>query len=478
MHVRSRQTSPIEPSDELIESDGLAASPGSSAFWAAAFAFLCFMPYPAYPIGNNSAIQMGNAATVLALICMPLCLWKRAPMGILFLLMTPLCVSMLKVLLIDGGDGSLCLKTTVSWAVSLLTIVAVQAHAPRHAQAMLTGIACATLTHAAVGAWQWYSFSSGVFPIPDLYVNPSFLSVQDNLNTIARWIQRPFGIFPEPSAMSSSLAPFVIFMVAVCLGIVRMRVSPSQWQRALFAVASGGGLALIIVSRSGHAAPTVMALLVLITIWLRRARADVKNYLIVASLLGAIMPIVLVFAYNAMSVRVAGGTDMGNDSWEERFNSLTLGLRLWSQHGIGSLIFGVGPGVTGSLVNDATGISSVFSVLLSYFYDTGLLGVLGCVCVAQRLVGIWREAHFNVAFAGITFVWLIGVTLTTSYGELLPLWIALGWLGSWNAICIAPLQQQIPLRFHRGQRREMKRARVSPWTSPALASTRSKEHTA
>ena len=99
--------------------------------------------------------------------------------------------------MIDNGDASVCFKQTAASAISLLTLLAVQLHAPRHAMAMLVGVAIAILVHVAVGVLQIYSFSSGVFPLAELYVNPSFLSVQDNAQTIARWIQRRSASFPS-----------------------------------------------------------------------------------------------------------------------------------------------------------------------------------------------------------------------------------------------------------------------------------------
>jgi hypothetical protein len=425
------------------------------------------MPYPAIGIGNNSAIQAGNIATFIALLCASVVLWEHVSLATVFLVLAPRCVSTLKVLLIDGGDASICFKSTISWAVTLLTVVAVQIHAPRQARAMLTGIAIATLIHAAVGALQLYSFSSGVFPLADLYVNPSFLSVQDNAIKLARWEQRPFGLFPEPSAMSSSLAPFVILFAAICFNQVRMRQSLASWHRALFAVAAAGGLGLIIVSRSGHAVPTVAALMLLLVIWLIRARATFKTYLIVVLLVGVMLPLVLLFAYNAMSDRM-GGREMGNDSWEERYTSLALGFQAWSEHGLATGIFGVGPGLSGQVVRKSSGIVAVFSLLLSYFYDTGLVGLLGVGWVTQRLVRTWRESRLSPVFASIGIVWIIGVTLTTSYGQLLPLWIALGWLCSWNEICEPAVNERAAAIAPRRIRRSNSVRRISPWTSPLL----------
>jgi hypothetical protein len=462
--------------DELLAFDDLgpparADSSFPAAFFAAAFAFLCFMPYPAIGVGSNSAVQAGNIATVLALLCASVGLWQRLPLAIIALVLAPLCIATFKVAIIDDGNVALCLKTLVCWAVSLLTVAAVQLHAPRHALAMLTGIAIAILVHATVGAIQLHSFSAGVFPLVDLYVNPSFLSVQQYATQIARWTQRPFGLFPEPSAMSSCLAPFVIFFAALSFGIVRLRQTPALWQRWLFAIASASGLGLIIVSRSGHAAPTMAAVVLLVLIWSLSARATFKTYFGLTLLLGLILPLVLLFAYNAMSARLAGGTEMGNDSWEERTASLWLGFQAWSQQGIAAGIFGLGPGTSSQAVQDASGISAVFSILLSYLYDTGIVGLIATAWVVERLTRVWKVSRLSPVFAAIAIVWIIGVTLTTSYEQLLPLWIGLAWLASWNEICEPAALKRLVRDVAPRITRATPIKRMSPWTVPSLVTT-------
>ena len=41
------------------------------AMLATLFGFVCFLPYPAISVGNNSAIQVGNVLTLL--MCLPSC---------------------------------------------------------------------------------------------------------------------------------------------------------------------------------------------------------------------------------------------------------------------------------------------------------------------------------------------------------------------------------------------------------------------
>ncbi len=215
---------------------------------AVALGFLSFIPYPGYPIGRASAVQLGNALALFLVI--PALTWsgKRRAVWLYPLILTPLVLSAVRVglsggpLVISairvggggGGSGSdldICFKTIISWGLACLTIVATQVYAPRYSLHLLTGIAIATLVHLAVGLLQLYSFSNGEFPLVGFYVNQSFDSVQDNAFIIANYIQRPFGLFSEPSAMAASLAPWILLWVAEACGIVRLISEPSRKQR-------------------------------------------------------------------------------------------------------------------------------------------------------------------------------------------------------------------------------------------------------
>jgi hypothetical protein len=303
---------------------------------------------------------------------------------------------------------------------------------------ILTGIAAATILHVLVGLWQLYSFSTGQLPLEWLYINPSFLSVQDNAQTIAKWIRRPFGLFPEPSAMSSSLAPFVLFWIAQFCGVVRLKTEPQHWQRVLFAIAAAGGLGLIILSQSGHTLVTLAAALLFLAIWFARCRATSQTLLSLLGVAGVALPLVLWLAAVSLSQRVGRSSDMVNGSWEERYTSLKIGFALWTDTDVPTAVFGLGTGLSSSAILSAAGLEAVWSVLLGYIYESGLVGFAVTCFIGHHLLGIWKSIRYDAAFISIAFVWLIGITLTTSYGHLLPLWMALGWLSVWPTICELP----------------------------------------
>jgi hypothetical protein len=460
----ARAAEPLHASPEY----GIAVRHGP--LLATALGALCFLPYPAVPVGNNAGIQSGNVITILA--CLPLLLlpWRRrVGLWIFPLILVPLCASAIKVTLTDDRHLAVSLKSVYVWGLSCLTIVAAQLYAPRYALRMLTGIALVTLLHVAVGLWQIRGFSTGDLPLYRLYVNPSFLSVQANADTIARYVRRPFGLFPEPSAMSSSLAPWVLFWIAHTCGVVRLWQEPKRWQRVLFAAAGIGGLFLIIASQSGHAIATLAALLPIALLWFVSCRATLRTYLVLVAVFGVVLPLVLLFAAASIGDRLGGKSDMGNSSWGERSDSLRIGFWLLARGDVPTGLFGIGPGLTAVAIQDATGLEAVWSVLLTYVYDTGALGLVALGCIAYHVLRVWRCMRFDLVFVAIAVVWLVGVTLTTSYEQLLPPWLTLACLTVWPAICRpreARVAEPEEPRQPMPPRRPLPRRTVAAITSP------------
>ncbi|MDB5318730.1 MAG: putative rane protein [Phycisphaerales bacterium] len=408
------------------------------AFASGAAGFFCLLPYPALSIGGTSALQIGNFLTVLMVLPVMAMSWRGRAFWIYPLILLPLCLSAAKIGVMGDGDVAASLKAMAVWAISCLTIFIPQLYARRYALNMLVGVALAMLLHAGLGLWQLYSFSSGVFPFAEWYVNQSFLSVQENADTIARYTQRPFGLFPEPSAMSSSLAPWVLFYAAHFCGVIRMRQRPARWQEILFAVAAVSGLGLIILSQSGHAAVTLAAMLLFAMVWFLRCGATLRTYLSIVGMLGVVLPAVLWFAAMSLGNRV-GDSQMGNSSWAERSASLRLGFGMLIDGDNARAVFGIGVGHVAPALWNVAQIDAVFSVLLTYVYETGLIGLMAVCAIGLYLARVWRSLGFNLAYAAIAGVWLVGITLTTSYEQLLSLWMVLGWLIVWPEVCEGPV---------------------------------------
>jgi hypothetical protein len=430
------------------------------------------LPYPAYAVGNATALQLGNACVAVA--CVPALWrsWRRQPLYLYLLLVCPLMLSALAVTASGSSQAPLAFKALMVWAMSLMAVMAAQLHAPRHALAMLTGIALATVLHAAVGLLQVYAFAHDQFPLPGLYVNPSFLSVQDNLDTIARWTKRPFGIFPEPSAMSCSLSPWVVIWVALLGNVVRLRRPAPARHQLLFATAAAGGLALIIVSRSGQAVVTLLAVLFVAGLWLARARGTRGALMGLMLASGVLLPAVLWFAAQSVGDRLGGAGTLGNSSWTERATSLVTGFSLYASGGVQTLLLGLGPGLSSFNLTKTAGLEAVWSVLLGYLYDTGVVGLTAVGLTAIHLVRTWRQSRYEITGAAVFMVWMVGVTLSTRYEQLLPPWLALGFLTVWPQVFVPVARDASAPRAmgRRPQRHNGLPGRVPGWRgAPAAA---------
>jgi hypothetical protein len=436
MIARPQQFHRIEPVSGVPFRLEALLSPRAEAFLAFLFGALAFLPYPAIPVGSNSALQMGNLVSlVLVLPCLALP-WKGQSFYLAPLLVVPSALSLFKVALTDGAELPLAFKSLVMSGFCGVALMATQRVAPRQCLNLLAGIAAATILHVVVGLWQLYGFAHGQLPLLGLYINPSFYSVQDGADTFVRYIRRPFGLFPEPSAMASSLAPWAVFWLAEACGLVRLRRPPTHRLRALFVVAAIGAVALIILSRSGHAMVTLAALAVLGGAVFLRSRATLRNYLALVAVSCILVPLCLWLAATALGDRIGGGQTLGDASWQMRADSLWVGLRLWAGGDVWTWAFGMGPGLTSPAIWREARLAAVWSVLLPYIYQTGVLGAAVVCWSAYYLGRVWRITRFNVSYALMLVVWLVGITITTSYGQLLPIWLALGWLTIWPAVCV------------------------------------------
>jgi hypothetical protein len=169
-----------------------------------------------------------------------------------------------------------------------------------------------------------------------------------------------------------------------------------------------------------------------------------------------------------MSGRVEHET-AGGGSWEERSTSIMMGFSLYAHGDLPTLIFGMGIGLAPPALWNAAHVSAVCSVVLTYLYESGLVGVAVIAWIAAYMLRVWRASGLDVTFAVMTLVWVFGITFTTSYAQLLPVWVTMGWLSVWPAMCEpsgAPRPRHrvldLPLRSPSPARRRLS------WTAPQL----------
>ena len=119
---------------------------------------------------------------------------------------------------------------------------------------VLAAAGAAIVLHSLIGLYQLYSFSKDQFPLLFLYVNPSFLSMEEwghDIHDYARYVKRPCGLFPEPeSAMAASLGPWIVLLAGLLLDPgLRRRLG---WRRAWPVLPPvAGGCLMLALSESG-----------------------------------------------------------------------------------------------------------------------------------------------------------------------------------------------------------------------------------
>ena len=232
--------------------------------WAAwLFAFACFFPYPALAIGGHTGLQVSQAAALAAipfLVARPPGRSFRA----ILLLLGPEFVSMfLNHTFADVPSPDVLVNTSIGLALAVLVIWPADWLADRDLfREVLAAAGAAIVLHSLIGLLQLDSFSKDQFPLLFLYVNPSFMSMQEWAEVYARQIKRPCGLFPEPSAMAASLGPWIVLLAGLLLDPgLRRRLG---WRRAWPVIPPvASGCLLLALSVSGSTFALMTALLVI-----------------------------------------------------------------------------------------------------------------------------------------------------------------------------------------------------------------------
>jgi hypothetical protein len=409
------------------------------------FAFACFCPNPALPIGSSTGLQVGQ---VMALLSLPSILMSGLPdrqtLVVLLLLLPVLLSGFLTVLTDHAVSNDVALKVTVSMTLVFVVLVPAGKVVNKHYTApLLSGAASAIVLNTIVGFYQAYWFARDTFPLPSLYQNPSFSSfITQDPENYALYVKRPFGLFPEPSAMAASIGPWlVLFLGLLMYPQLRQGMTRVTMVHLLFAVVCGVGL--ILMSSSGFTLFLLSSLLLVALPYLKAKflRLYRPGNLIILTTLVLVGAALVAISATHVGTRL----DIQNSSWSARLASI-----VWSLHylgtSLGNMVYGVGPGQS-YLVLQSSGtsilppasvggqvVNAVWSVIVGYVLEMGLIGALALTLVLVMIVrAIIRSSARLVGFSCLG-IWLAGVALTTSYLALLPIWLIFGVLLVWDRV--------------------------------------------
>jgi len=415
------------------------------------FALACFFPYPALALGGSTGLQLSQ---VLSMASVPLLCFRPPGRALLVLLVLLSAVYLSGLANMVSGEilpsVDVVPKESVALALALVILWPGEWATRRDLFGAVLNAAVLVLeVHAAIGMIQVYSFTNDEFPLLWLYRNPSFKSMESWSEIYARYIKRPCGLFPEPSAMGASLGPWLVLLSGLVLD---PRLGEGLgWhggKKATFALALG--FTLLTLSRSGSTFPTMGAVLV---VWLattfrgrghsrspgpdrsRRNRAG-------RFLLPVVMLVAVVGALGYAAHRMSQGFgERVESSWGLRALSIQGGLTANTE--AFGLIFGVGPGQSPAVLrrnlawvplpSDQDELA-VFSLAVYFYMESGLLGLLAMLfALALALRAIVRSAAAVVGLCSLG-TWLVGTGLTTSYMPLSAIWLFLAALLSWDRI--------------------------------------------
>lgn len=404
------------------------------------FSFSSFFVFPALPLGHTVALTIPVAlAGLLVLVAVPRL--RVVDWSPYVWLVAPALATGWYVLVAGSAFApGIVPKAVVAMAMSLVVIIpAGRLLRAGYGEQFVLGAALAIAAHAALGAYQVAAFARSEFPFGGLMAtNPGMALLAEDPETYAEYVKRPFGLFAEPSAMAACVGPWLILIARALFS----HSGPSPRLRtAILTVALLGGLWLVVVSKTGMAAPIVAgtALIALGAAFSRRHRS-VARRTAALTLGGAVALAAVVW----LTENARSRFDLSeNDSWQARFESLGVGTRslVTAMDSGDRLLGGLGPGQAYYAVNSSDrryqaghGVTAVWSVGLNYALENGLLGIVALLWLAACAAwSIWASGD-RFAGAVCAAVWLTGILFATSYVGQPALWTGLAALLSWRSV--------------------------------------------
>jgi hypothetical protein len=398
------------------------------------FVLSAFLPYPGLPIGDHTGLELHNLLT-LALV--PFALMTGVDLRLFaafIMLLIPPFVSAIAGATLGRIDAfNVVIAVLMNTIVCFLALLPASMFARKeYLTSILRGVGIALGIHVAAGAYQVYAFANGYFPFLPILRNPSYVPLSTKADEWVQYMRRPFGLFPEPSAMSASIGPWLVVSFALLLYPHLCPVALGKVARIAMLITTGGGIWLVIWSQSAFVGPLILAL---VCISLPRGMQALANFYLIRRLAFVLLAIasawmIVVFASAQFGGRLESSKAV--DPWAERRSSLEIAMAIPSRDPF-DFVFGVGPGRSTLLMQEEEGIDTVFSLTIRSYAEGGLLWVF-CTSVVGVLIlrSIRGSSARGVGICAL-IVWLIGITVVTSY-NMSAIYLLLGVLVTWDRI--------------------------------------------
>ncbi|WP_454699210.1 hypothetical protein [Arthrobacter humicola] len=385
---------------------------------AISFFVLSFVPYVAIPLGNSTNISF--AAVIATILIVRLI---RRPMFLVLIILLCICPLLATLLRLLFQSSQVNVNAYFTSFFIILTFFGAASATDVLRERSVAVISFCISASAIIAILQKYLYlDKGVVPWIEIYNVPGYASVAQNAQTIALYIKRPFGLFPEPSFLAGTLALAASGMLVL---MAHYRLQP----RASIILSLVLATFTIFISDSGSGVICIAILAMAILI------PYVRRYRIVILL----MPVALATAiWLGLSI-AASRQDGMNTSWNDRFASIIGGARLWTSDPL-TFLLGVGRGMVPTRFGEDdfafagmtvySNIPDIYSVLGRIVLENGIL--FGLPFIIWMAVLILRLGGQRAILIGVLFtvLWAVVAGLTISYETAAWIWILPG-------ICLA-----------------------------------------
>ena len=409
------------------------------------FGFASMFVFPAIPIGNTQAIDATLILTAALILLRPAVIFGPG-LPLILLVIVPLVQSSLIARITGAIDPPLMAKTVVAYFLCVLPLLAgCELMRSGRLREVLIGVSFALPVHALVAIYQIISFEHGFFPLFDLMATNPGMAMSPEIAAInAQLIQRPFGLFAEPSAMTACVGPWLVLIVAFMANQDRwLALRINSW---ILALAVTAGFFLMAASRSGQAVINLAG----IALALVASLAGKRNASTHRGRFWALVAVATLLVATAISLKSgfsaettsSGETyleDRTGGSWAGRLTSIGF-VSTALLHDVGTFLFGVGAGQSYSMIQSHArfardlppGVDTVWSVTGSYAIETGVFGLLCIGAIAWlAAVSIWQSTERSLGVV-CALIWLTAVLFATSYAGQPSLWFFLAVLLNWS----------------------------------------------